>query len=629
MIEVADLPQYLTLPPSTAEVFGTLRKTTHGANRAPIWEIEADPQVAVIAKRLFPGAEGRQAGHAKFPANKRSFADLVWFLQRYPLRIENPDEFQAAYKETCDYVLKRQEILKTPSTRLPDTLFNGVLRPYQEESLAWSLTNRRTLIADGMGLGKTVGALAFLATEQAWPALIVPPSHLVRHWDQFVHGFLDVAGSDEGSLFAQGKPLVHVIRGTKDKHLPEAHIYIIHYLLLRAWRTVLRDLGIRRIIFDEIQDLRHAGTEKYSAASELSSLADDVIGLSGTPIYNRGGEIWNVMNIIEYHCLGDWDSFTREWCTGYGSDVVKEPERLNAYLRREGLMLRRRKEDVRQDLPAKERIVESIDFDDGLFAQFIGEAVKLARDAEEVKDHLRRGRMERQAINQTRLATGVAKAPAIAAFVRGILEAEEPTLVFAHHHAVVDILLDELKDFSPVVISGRESEAQKWANKEAFREGKTNLCIISLRSATGIDGLQERARMVVFAELDWSPAVHSQAEDRAHRDGQKYPVFCYYPVTDSGTDPDMMEALGFKISQFVGLMGDIPQSEQERELSGRAVGSHMKKILARLRDLKSSSANGQNDPAYRRFMDAVVRNRDIDSADTNPIANNDDVPTKE
>jgi len=152
------------------------------------------------------------------------------------------------------------------------------------------------------------------------------------------------ASADEHPLFAQGKLSIHVIRGTKKAEgLPRAHIYVIHYLLLRAWRAVLRDMGIKRVIFDEIQELRHAGTEKYSAASEIASLAEDVIGLSGTPIYNYGGEIWNVLNIIEYHCLGDWDSFTREWCNGYGNDTVRDSAMLGAYLRREGLMLRRKR----------------------------------------------------------------------------------------------------------------------------------------------------------------------------------------------------------------------------------------------------------------------------------------------
>ena len=53
------------------------------------------------------------------------------------------------------------------------------------------------------------------------------------------------------------------------------------------------------IIFDEVQELRRAGTEKYSAASLLAENCERVFGLSGTPIYNQGGEIWNVINVLD------------------------------------------------------------------------------------------------------------------------------------------------------------------------------------------------------------------------------------------------------------------------------------------------------------------------------------------
>ena len=81
-------------------------------------------------------------------------------------------------------------------------------------------------------------------------------------------------------------------------------------------------------------------------------------GLSGTPIYNRGGEIWNVVNILDYHFLGDYESFTREWCYGYGNAVVAKPDVLGSYLKREGMMLRRTKAEVLSELPPKRRLVQ-------------------------------------------------------------------------------------------------------------------------------------------------------------------------------------------------------------------------------------------------------------------------------
>lgn len=577
-----EVPQYLARPQPASESFGVLRRES--TPKGEFWIIDGEPQVAEMAKRVFPGSSGRGAGIAKFPANRRNFGDLVWFMHRWPLQVDDPSLFDQAYGDACNYAMQRKQLAKGCVVAHPDVTFKGELSPFQCEGLAWMLGNRRTLLADEMGLGKTVQALAYLATDQQWPALVVVPPHLVRHWQEKIPEFLETDGLDDGPLFASSTGVtVHVIRGTKAAPLPPADIYVIHYLLLRSWRQTLRGHGFKRIVFDEIQDLRHAGTEKYSAASDLASAADEVIGLSGTPIYNRGGEIWNVLNIIEYHCLGDWDSFTREWCNGYGNDAVVQPDILNAHLRRECLMLRRRKEDVLQDLPPKRRIIEHLDANDGLYNELIQNAVALAKKAEGLSDVLARGRAELEAITETRRATGIAKSHAAAAFVRTLLEADEPTIVFAHHHSVVDTLLEQLADFNPVCITGRQSSDQKWEAKEAFRTGKTNLCIISLRAATGIDGLQERARVVVFAELDWSPAVHSQAEDRAHRQGLRDSVLCYYLVSDQGTDPEMQEALGLKVSQFLGIMGDQPASEDDVLLAHQESREHMKRVLQKLR----------------------------------------------
>ena len=69
---------------------------------------------------------------------------------------------------------------------------------------------------------------------------------------------------------------------------------------------------------------------------------------------------------------------------------------------------------------------------------------------------------------------------------------------------------------------------------------------------------------MVFGELDWSPAVHSQAEDRAHRIGQEDSLLCYYLVSPRGSDREMQDALGLKVSQFVSLMGDQQQTQEEK-----------------------------------------------------------------
>ncbi|MEI3405535.1 MAG: DEAD/DEAH box helicase [Christensenellales bacterium] len=567
MTDEGKLPGYLQDAPQTGHLYGTLSYN----RRSKCWTIKGEPCVTEMAARLFPGSE-RRRGEARFTANRRIIGDVNWLMMRYPLEIAPRDRelWKNALAQAREHVLLRMNAEKLPRRSTPpEGTFEGELREFQKEGLSFLLANPRTLLADEMGLGKTVQALACLAAAKEFPALIVVPPHLLRNWQTEITRFLRL----------EGKPArVCVLTGLKPYQPPEADVYIIHYLLLRGWKQALPQMGFKAVVFDEIQELRHGGTEKYSAASLLAEECERVIGLSGTPIYNKGSEIWNVVNILDYHCLGDWESFTRAWCDGYGNHLVRNPALLGEYLRREGLILRRTKEEVLAELPPKRRLVQEIDSDDKVYRELmrpvmdqLGSLLALHPDARE------RALLEEQVGRGERQATGVAKAPFVAAFVRALEDSGEKVLLFAHHHAVMDIYRRELAAYRPVFITGRESTTQKEEAVARFMEGKTNLCVISLRAASGLN--LQRASCVVFGELDWSPAVHSQAEDRAHRMGQKDSILCYYLVAPQGSDRDMQDALGLKVSQFVALMGDQTPELSSVQDAQKAAKAHIEAML--------------------------------------------------
>lgn len=567
MTDEGKLPGYLQDAPQTGHLYGTLSYN----RRSKCWTIKGEPCVTEMAARLFPGSE-RRRGEARFTANRRIIGDVNWLMMRYPLEIAPRDRelWKNALAQAREHVLLRMNAEKLPRRSTPpEGTFEGELREFQKEGLSFLLANPRTLLADEMGLGKTVQALACLAAAKEFPALIVVPPHLLRNWQTEITRFLRL----------EGKPArVCVLTGLKPYQPPEADVYIIHYLLLRGWKQALPQMGFKAVVFDEIQELRHGGTEKYSAASLLAAECERVIGLSGTPIYNKGSEIWNVVNILDYHCLGDWESFTRAWCDGYGNHLVRNPALLGEHLRREGLILRRTKEEVLAELPPKRRLVQEIDSDDKVYRELmrpvmdqLGSLLALHPDARE------RALLEEQVGRGERQATGVAKAPFVAAFVRALEDSGEKVLLFAHHHAVMDIYRRELAAYRPVFITGRESTAQKEEAVARFMEGKTNLCVISLRAASGLN--LQRASCVVFGELDWSPAVHSQAEDRAHRMGQKDSILCYYLVAPQGSDRDMQDALGLKVSQFVALMGDQTPELSSIQDAQKAAKAHIEAML--------------------------------------------------
>ena len=566
---MSEYPAYLRDPAPDGHVYGTLSYN----RRAKCWTIKGEACVTELAKRLFPGCDGRGRGVARFTAHRRIIGDLNWLMLRYPLEIKESDRarWEEALEEAREFAARRERLLSQPETaKPPEGSFSGELLQFQQQGLAFLLANRRCLLADEMGLGKTVQALAFLATTAAYPAIIVVPPHLIRNWQRELERFL----SPDGRL------RVHVIKGLTPYELPPADVYIIHYLLLRGWKEVLPGLGLRTVIFDEVQELRHNGTGKYSAASLLSESCENALGLSGTPIYNNGGEIWNVVNILDFHFLGDWESFSREWCYGYNSAIVAKPELLGEHLRREGLMLRRLKTDVLTELAPKRRLVQEIDWDDNVYRGLMRPVVEQLRALRATSDPARRAIIEDAISQRERQATGIAKAPFVAATVKALVEAGEKVLLMAHHHAVMDIYKKELKSERPKFITGRETDKQKDDAVRAFMEGKTDLLCISLRSASGLN--LQRATCVVFGELDWFPAVHSQAEDRAHRIGQQDSLLCYYLVSPKGSDRDMQDALGLKVSQFVSLMGDNQPSREDEFLQQSQAREHIRELVARL-----------------------------------------------
>lgn len=570
------LPSYLKEPGPANYHYGTLKYD----KRTNKWVIKGEPCVCQLAKKLFPGCDAGRRGVAKFTANKRMIGDLNWLMLRYPLDIQSRDKWERDMAEARKHVLNRERVNKFPlKADPPDITFRGQLREFQKEGLGFLLQNNRALLADEMGLGKTIQCLAYLSYANSYPVLLVVPPHLVRNWEREIQRFLRVPTEGEGKESAGAA--VHVVRGLKPYALSPAHIYIVHYLLLRGWKNELPELGFKAVIFDEIQELRHAGTEKYSAASLLAEKCENVMGLSGTPIYNKGGEIWNVMNILDYHCLGDWDSFTREWCYGYGNNVVINPVLLGEHLKREGLLFRRTKDKVLKELPPKRRVVQEIDSDARVYDALMEETLEKVRLLDTYEEGFDKTRIAEQIAQEERQATGIAKAPYVSAFVKALLEAEEKVLLFAHHHKVMDVYKKELKPFHPVFITGRENEKQKDQAVTAFMEGKTDICCLSLRAAAGLN--LQRATCVVFGELDWSPAVHSQAEDRAHRIGQEDSVLCYYLVSSRGSDQDIQEALGLKVSQFIGIMGDTVESEEDRLLAQSAASEHIEKVIERLK----------------------------------------------
>ncbi len=559
--------QYLDPIRDSGQYYGTLKKEKKE------WVVHGEPYLIEMLKRLFPGTDSGTVGVATVPANPSNVANLNWLMMRYPLQIESVNEWIEDFGQACARAEKRELVNAGLRTENEPLNFRGKLYDFQKEGLAYLSVNQKCLLGDETGLGKTITALSLLAKQGSTPALVVAPSHVLDQWKEQSKKFLGV------------EPFV--LSGLKSRPLPQHSVYLTHYLLLNAWKEELDQVGIETVIFDESQELRHNGTAKYDAALKLAYGKKNVVGMSGTPIYNYGGEIWNVMNVIEEFSLGTWKSFSREWCLN-NSMVIRDPDVLGSYLKSQGLFIRRRTEDVMKDLPKTRRVTQTVDLNEALYLDLIGKSVSLAYKIPIMQVIKERSMAALDAVNNARVASGIAKAAHVTEFVRTLLDADMPILLFAYHHAVMDLYRENLAQYDPRFVTGRESTMEKKESVKDFMEGRTNLLILNLRTTAGLD--LQRAKAVVFGELDWSPSVHRQAEGRCGgRIGVKHSVLAYYLWCPDTMDAFMMQALGLKARQFTGLMNDPVDTEAKLVEQREDASIMMEKVLAYLREQKGKN----------------------------------------
>jgi hypothetical protein len=370
------------------------------------------------------------------------------------------------------------------------------------------------------------------------PAAIVVDTHLATQWEErFISRY----------TYLQ----THVIEGTRPYSLPPANAYIFRYSNIAGWVDVAATGMFKTAIFDEIQAGRTGATSAKGKAMKV--FADNAalrLGLSATPIFNYGSEIWNIMQYIDPDVLGPWDEFVREWCVSRGTKwVVSDPDALGSYLREAQVFLRR----VGQGRKVN-RLLVSVDYDHAEAAK----SEDLARIlALKVMDGSfgESGQAARELDALARQVTGVAKAKGVAAYVRILLQSGKKVILSGWHREVYSIWLQELSEFKPVMYTGSETSKQKDKSRDAFIDGDAGVLIISNRSGAGLDGLQTVCDTLVIGELDWAPNIYDQLVWRVDRPGQTSDeitaIFC---VSESGSDPVVMSVNAIKRDQSRGIL---------------------------------------------------------------------------
>lgn len=417
----------------------------------------------------------------------------------------------------------------------------SILRPYQTSGFQWlNYLNEIKwggILADDMGLGKTVQALTFLhylkGKKGELKALVVCPTTLMFNWENEIKKFTP-------SL------TYYVHHGNlrmKDTLLKiTADIIITTYGTLRSDIKQFIEVPLDYTVLDESQAIKNPSSKVTKAVCLLNTHSR--LCLSGTPLQNNTFDIYAQMNFLNPGMLGSMDGFKNEFAVPidkFGEKEQKEHLRKLLY----PFILRRTKEQVAKDLPAKQEMILMCE---------MGEEQREIYDAyrNDFRDKIL-GVVEEQGIQKSQLSIlqGLMKlrqicdSPAIMKdeekFPNVSVKLEEigreitenignhKALIFSQFLGMLALIREKLKELEvdyeyfdgSTSAPDREKAINRFQNDDNCR-----VFLISLK-AGGVGLNLTAADYVYIVDPWWNPAVEQQAIDRTHRIGQTKNIFAY------------------------------------------------------------------------------------------------------
>ncbi|WP_343725921.1 DEAD/DEAH box helicase [Herbaspirillum huttiense] len=447
------------------------------------------------------------------------------------------------------------------------------LRGYQLQGVAWMQYLRQHglagILADDMGLGKTAQVLAHLLIERQagrldLPALVVVPTSLLFNWQQEAQRIAPALrvqvlhGEDRArhvSAIAQG----------------QADLVLTTYPLLWRDLDLLLSLRFHLLVLDEAQTIKNAAARSTAAARRLH--ARHRLCMTGTPLENHLGELWSQFHFLMPGFLGDARSFARLW----RKPIEQQGETVRARLlaqRVRPFILRRRKQDVLQELPARIEIIERLQLQGR--QRELYESVRIAADKQVRRALERRGLGSSQVsvmdallklrqvccdpylLKQGRMPRGLerAKIEWLRDTLPALVEEGRRILLFSQFTSMLTLIEAELQalQLPCLMLTGDTEPAARSGVIARFQQGEVPLMLVSLKVG-GVGLNLTAADTVVLADPWWNPAVEEQAIARAHRLGQTRQVFVYKLVIEGSIEERLLELQTRKSALAEGMLG--------------------------------------------------------------------------
>ena len=442
---------------------------------------------------------------------------------------------------------------------------------FQRVGVRWLASRSSALLADEMGTGKSIQALAALRSADQLGVIIVCPVVLKGNWRNEIHrwrpDFRATILSGKGSFRWPERGEVVIIN--YDVLPPAAMLAPMgsnfkeaKFARQEAAGIFAEDPTIERarpsaypiqLILDEAHFAKSTRAQRTVACRALSSLVRYTYLLTATPLLNKPMELYSVLQLggLAREAFGSFETFKRLF-GGHDRQVsstrtalvwegVTDAKEIGERLSR--VMIRRLRSEVLRDLPTK--TYRQID------VPLTTKYVKLAEDtikklAEAGVDFLRVGSIEElpfENFSSVRSALAQAKIDALEDLVESYEEQGEPVVVFSAHQAPLDHL-GKRKGWS--VIHGGTSQEERTRLVDLFQAGGLLGLACGIKAA-GVGITLTRAAFAIFVDRAWTPGDNLQAEDRICRIGQTRGCLITLLVADHALDKHLNTLIATKM----------------------------------------------------------------------------------
>lgn len=467
-----------------------------------------------------------------------------------------------------DEPVESYEPLPMPTLTVPH---NMLVQPYdyQKEGIAYALQKKRCIMGDEPGLGKTAQAIGTLTASGAFPALVICPASLKVNWQREFKKFggVDAVILDDNNRGvwqnllrmqrADGKPICQVII-TNYESLKKFFVR----RLIRSERFTMKSIEFdervklfRTVIIDESHKCKSNKTQQSKFVQGIAEGKEYVLELTGTPVVNNNEDLVQQLRIMgRLDDFGGYQKFVGRYCQGINkSSHVKE---LNMRLR-SNCFFRRQKKDVLTQLPDKTRSYLVTEISNRKeYADAEKDVIKYLRDYQNADDDklqraIRGDIMVRMNILKQVSARG--KVASAVDIIHNTIDGGQKLIVFCFLKEVVAALKQEFP--KAVTVTGDDNDRQKQYSVDKFQQDEDcKLIILNYRS--GGTGLTlTAASNVLFVEFPFTYADCCQAEDRAHRNGQKNAVTCTYLLGQNTIDEYLYNLIQTKKDIANGVTG--------------------------------------------------------------------------